>query len=87
MFEGGDTPWLSAAELGGMGFTQVSYPVSLIFRAVAAMRDGLAALRRHTDGTQALMPMDNSAAIRATLDEAVGLARWRAIGAASAPSA
>jgi 2-methylisocitrate lyase-like PEP mutase family enzyme len=81
MFEGG-TPWLSPAELGGMGFTQVSYPASLIFRAVAAMHDGLAALRRHADGTEALVPMANGAEVRATLDQAVNLARWRAIEAA-----
>jgi hypothetical protein len=65
-----------------MGFTQVSYPASLIFRAVAAMRDGLAALRHHAEGTEALKPMANGAAIRATLDEAVDLARWRAFEAA-----
>jgi 2-methylisocitrate lyase-like PEP mutase family enzyme len=82
MFEGGDTPWLAPADLGAMGFTQVSYPASLIFRAVAAMRDGLAALRRHADGTEALKPMANDAAIRVTLDGAVDLARWRAIEAA-----
>ncbi len=51
MFEGGDTPWLSPAELGDMGFMQVSYPASLIFRVVAALRDGLEALRKHADGT------------------------------------
>jgi 2-methylisocitrate lyase-like PEP mutase family enzyme len=82
MFEGGDTPWLSPAELGSMGFTQVSYPASLIFRVVAALRDGLAALRRHADGTEALTPLANGAAIRAALDQAVDLARWRAIEAA-----
>ncbi|MBO0750686.1 MAG: isocitrate lyase/PEP mutase family protein [Bradyrhizobiaceae bacterium] len=87
MFEDGAAPWLSPAELGSMGFTQVSYPASLIFRAVAAMRDGLAGLRRHADGTQRLKPMDNVAVIRATLDEAVDLARWRAIEAAQTPGA
>jgi 2-methylisocitrate lyase-like PEP mutase family enzyme len=82
MFEGGDTPWFSPAELGDMGFTQVSYPASLIFRVVAAIHDGLAALRRHADGTEALKPLANGAAIRATLDQAVDLARRRAIEAA-----
>jgi 2-methylisocitrate lyase-like PEP mutase family enzyme len=82
MFEGGDTPWLSPAELGGMGFMQVSYPASLIFRAVAAMHDGLAALRRHADGSEAMRPMANGAEVRAVLDQAVDLARWRAIEAA-----
>lgn len=82
MFEGGDTPWLSPAELGEMGFMQVSYPASLIFRVVAALRDGLAALRQHADGTMPLRPMADGALVRATLDKAVDLARWRAVEAA-----
>jgi 2-methylisocitrate lyase-like PEP mutase family enzyme len=81
MFEGGDTPWLSPAELGDMGFMQVSYPASLIFRVVAALRDGLEALRKHADGTATLKPMESGAVVRATLDQAVDLARWRAIEA------
>lgn len=85
MFEGGDTPWFTPAELGEMGFMQVSYPASLIFRVTAAMRDGLDALRRHADGTQALKPMENGAAVRATLDQAVDLARWRAIETGQRP--
>jgi 2-methylisocitrate lyase-like PEP mutase family enzyme len=81
MFEGGDTPWFTPAELGAMGFSQVSYPASLIFRATAAMRDGLAALRRHADGVERLAPMQDGAAARATLDAAVDLAGWRALEA------
>ena len=86
MFEGGDTPWFTPAELGAMGFMQVSYPASLIFRVTAAMRDGLEALRRHADGTEVLKPMGNGAAVRATLDQALDLARWRAIEAAQRPA-
>lgn len=86
MFEGGDTPWFTPAELGAMGFMQISYPASLIFRATEAMRVGLQALRRHADGTQALKPMENGATARATLDQAVDLARWRAIEAALRPA-
>lgn len=82
MFEGGDTPWFTPAELGAMGFMQVSYPASLIFRVTAAMRDGLAALRRHADGTEALKPLQDGRAIRDTLDQAVDLARWREVEAA-----
>lgn len=82
MFEGGDTPWFAPAELGAMGFMQVSYPASLIFRVTAAMRDGLAALRRHADGTEALKPLRDGRAIRDTLDQAVDLARWREVEAA-----
>jgi 2-methylisocitrate lyase-like PEP mutase family enzyme len=81
MFEGAGTPWLMPKDLGAMGFTQVSFPVTLMFRAVATMADTLVALRRHADGTAALTPLANAAAARETLDDAVGLARWRAIEA------
>jgi len=84
MFEGGATPWLSPADLGAMGFRHVSFPASLIFRVVAAMRDGLAALRRHADGTEPLRPMADAASARAALDQAVRLDRWRAIERAAA---
>ncbi|CAM3525319.1 isocitrate lyase/PEP mutase family protein [Bordetella sputigena] len=81
MFEGGDTPWLSPAELGAMGFTQVSYPASLILRVVQALRDGLSALRRHADGVEPLAPLPRGAELRQALDGATGLAGWRAIEA------
>ncbi|ANN77170.1 isocitrate lyase/PEP mutase family protein [Bordetella flabilis] len=87
MFEGGDTPWLSPADLGAMGFRQVSYPASLILRAVQAMRDGLAALRRHADGTAPLQPMAHGSDARQALDRATGLADWRAIESGQAPAA
>ena len=86
MFEGGDTPWFTPADLGTMGFMQVSYPASLIFRATEAMREGLQALRQHADGTKALKPMENGAGVRATLDQAVDLARWREVEAAQRPA-
>jgi 2-methylisocitrate lyase-like PEP mutase family enzyme len=82
MFEGGDTPWLTPAALGEMGYSQVSFPVSLILRAVEAMREGLAALRAHADGTHPLLPFGQAPSARAALDAAVGLARWRGIEAA-----
>lgn len=82
MFEGGDTPWLAPADLGAMGFIQVSFPASLIFRIVGAMRDGLAAIRRHADGIEPLAKMADAASVRATLDKAVDLERWRGIEAA-----
>jgi len=86
MFEGGDTPWLAPADLGAMGFTQVSYPSSLLLRAVGAMQDGLSALRRHADGIEALTPFAQAAPARAGLDRAVKLSGWRAIEAAGAPA-
>lgn len=82
MFEGGDTPWLTPADLGSMGFTQVSFPSSLLLRVVAAMQDGLAALRRHADGSQLLQPFAAAAAARVALDRAVDLVGWRGIESA-----
>ncbi len=79
MFEGGDTPWLAPADLGAMGFQQVSFPASLILRAVAAMQEGLEALRCHADGSEPMTPLASGATVRAALDDAVDLARWRRI--------
>jgi 2-methylisocitrate lyase-like PEP mutase family enzyme len=79
MFEGGDTPWLAPGDLGAMGYSQVSFPASLIFRVTSVIRDGLAAIRRHADGVEPLTPMADATAAKATLDKAVGLERWREI--------
>ncbi len=79
MFEGSGTPWLAPAELDRMGFRQVSYPTSLMFRVVATMQTALANLRAHAEGTRAMTPMEDAAAIRAVLDDAVELKRWRDI--------
>lgn len=83
MFEGSGTPWLSPTVLGEMGFTQVSYPVTLLFRAVAAMSEALGALRAHALGTAAMTALAEAGKVRDVLDRAVDLARWRAIEAAS----
>src|SRR6185369_12418289 len=47
IFEGVGTPWLAPQTLGQMGFRQVSFPATLIFRMVALMQQTLAALRKH----------------------------------------
>lgn len=85
MFEGGDTPWLTPAVLGEMGFNQVSFPISLLLRAVAAMRDGLEALKAHGAGTTPLTPFAGAKSARETLDKAVDLAAWRRIEAEHVP--
>ncbi|MBX6320612.1 MAG: isocitrate lyase/PEP mutase family protein [Rhodospirillaceae bacterium] len=87
LFEDGDTPWVDPSALGAMGFTQVSLPLSLILRAVAAMRDGLAALRRHARGDGPPPRLADGAAAHALLDQALCLDRWQAIerGAAAGP--
>ncbi|MFI4903285.1 MAG: oxaloacetate decarboxylase [Burkholderiales bacterium] len=86
VFEGVDTPWLTPAALGAMGYSHVSFPASLIFRAVGVMRDTLAALRRHADGTEAMAPAANSRESRKTLDDALDLARWQRIEADFPPA-
>ncbi len=45
MLEDGDTPMLSPAELGELGFAMVAYPTSLIFRIAHTMRETLQAMR------------------------------------------
>jgi 2-methylisocitrate lyase-like PEP mutase family enzyme len=80
VFEDGPC-WLSPRELGEIGFTQVSFPVSLIFRAVEAMTAGLAALRQHAVGVRPLAPMPGAAEARRALDEAVDLGGWRQLEA------
>ncbi|MEY4680293.1 MAG: hypothetical protein RLZZ276_1942 [Pseudomonadota bacterium] len=77
MFEGSGTPWLAPAELGAMGFRQISYPVSVMFRVVAAMRDGLAQLRAHATGEKPMAPLADAATVRQAMDEAVRLEHWR----------
>jgi 2-methylisocitrate lyase-like PEP mutase family enzyme len=48
MLEGGATPLLSPAELHGMGFQMVAYPVSLLFRIVRTMQRALQDMRAGT---------------------------------------
>jgi 2-methylisocitrate lyase-like PEP mutase family enzyme len=79
MFEGGNTPWLTPAALGEMGFSQVSFPVSLILRSVAAMRAGLEGLRKHANGEVQLQPFEGISQAREVLDVAVNLTKWRSI--------
>jgi len=77
MFEGSGTPWIAPAELGRMGYRQVSYPVSVMFRVVAALKGALGDLRAHALGERAMQPLADAASVRAALDDAVELARWR----------
>jgi 2-methylisocitrate lyase-like PEP mutase family enzyme len=79
MFEDGQSPWLSPRELGEMGFTHVSFPASLIFRAASAMAASLSDLRAYAEGRAGFRRMANFAEARALMDKAVGLARWRQI--------
>lgn len=79
LFETPGMPWPTPAELNALGFAHVSYPATLMFRIAASMDATLAALRRHVDGV-APMTQDSGANVaRGILDEALEVARWRAI--------
>jgi 2-methylisocitrate lyase-like PEP mutase family enzyme len=79
VFEGVDTPWLTPAALGAMGYAHVSFPASLIFRIVGTMHETLAAMRRHATGAETMPPSPASAHNRAVLDDALDVARWQQI--------
>jgi 2-methylisocitrate lyase-like PEP mutase family enzyme len=81
MFEGSETPWITPADLGAMGFSHVSFPVSVLFRAVGAMRSALSDLRQHAKGQWPCEPLAEASSMRMVLDDAVDLARWRRVEA------
>ena len=85
LFETPGMPWPTPAELGALGFTQVSYPATLMFRVADTIGTTLARLRRHADGVEAMAP-DAPASARARLDDALELARWQAIEREFGPS-
>ncbi|MEO5699356.1 MAG: isocitrate lyase/PEP mutase family protein [Casimicrobiaceae bacterium] len=79
LFETPGMPWPTPSELGALGYAQVSYPATLLFRIAATMSNTLTALRQHATGGKA-MPQDAGAdAARAVLDDALDLAHWQAI--------
>ncbi|HEX8012967.1 MAG TPA: isocitrate lyase/PEP mutase family protein [Casimicrobiaceae bacterium] len=79
MFEGVDTPWLTPAALGALGYYHVSFPTSLIFRIVGVMEQALTTLRRHADGVEPMTPAADGSNNRAALDAALDVAAWREI--------
>ena len=79
IFEGVGTPWLSPRELGELGYRHVSFPATLIFRAVAVMQETLAALRCHAHGSEPMEPASESRQSRTILDNALDLGRWQRI--------
>jgi 2-methylisocitrate lyase-like PEP mutase family enzyme len=86
VFETPGMPWPSPAELASFGFTQVSYPASLIFGATAAIAQRLAQLRAHATGETPMAPDPRAGDIRRTLDDALDVARWKAIEGDFAPA-
>jgi 2-methylisocitrate lyase-like PEP mutase family enzyme len=79
IFEGSGTPWITPQQLGALGFRHVSFPVTVLFRCVAAIRNALLDLRRYAEGGAAMSPMPDAASAREILDAAIGLAGWQQI--------
>ena len=78
LFETPGMPWPTPRELGALGFTQVSYPTTLMFRVADTIGTTLARLRKHAEGAEPMRP-DATPDARALLDDALELARWQAI--------
>lgn len=83
VFEGVDTPWLTPAALGALGYRHVSFPTSLILRSVGVMRQTLTSLRRHADGVESMAPAADGSDNRVALDAALDVAKWQQIEAAA----
>jgi 2-methylisocitrate lyase-like PEP mutase family enzyme len=79
IFESEGMPWPTPRELGELGFAHVSYPATLLFRIATTMHTALAALRRHASGVEPMLPDRAADASRRVLDDALELARWKAI--------
>lgn len=79
MFGMPGTPWLTPAELYGLGFTQVSYPAYLVAHAALAMESALKAMREA--GASGVPRPTNGGEARRVLDDVVELSRWSSIGA------
>lgn len=86
LFETPGMPWPRPADLADMGFTQVSYPASLIFRVTAALQVGLRDLRRHATGEATMYPDAGLIDARRVLDEALQVSEWQRIEANYASS-
>jgi 2-methylisocitrate lyase-like PEP mutase family enzyme len=79
IFQGGTTPFLSPADLHGMGFSQVAYPNLLIGRVARAVEQGLSRLNAFAQGdANAFKDSDNELAIK-SLSDAVATGRWNSI--------
>ncbi len=76
MFEGGRTPWMPPAELYGMGFTQVSYPNSLILRVAHTLDQALRRLGELAAGGDPGLGAGAAELGFQALEEAVKLRRW-----------
>jgi 2-methylisocitrate lyase-like PEP mutase family enzyme len=76
MTEGGKTPWLSPAELHGMGYSQVAYPSFVILRTTFAIATALAELKGIATGQPAATAWRDLDRARATFQQAVRQRDW-----------
>jgi 2-methylisocitrate lyase-like PEP mutase family enzyme len=76
IFEDAATPWLSPAELHGMGFSQIAYPNILIGRVAKAIESGLSRLRKLAAGDAGAFAEASKELALKSLAEALNLKKW-----------
>jgi len=79
MSEGGKTPWLSPAELYGMGYSQVAYPSFVVLRTALAVARALAELKEIASGAPAGAGWSDIDEARAVFQRAVRQRDWEEI--------
>jgi hypothetical protein len=65
--------------MAALGYSQVSYPATVIFRVASTISKTLHDLRRHALGIQAMSQSPDADDSRLILDEALELANWQEI--------
>jgi len=79
LFETPGMPWPKPAEMAALGYAQVSYPATVIFRVASTISRTLKELRDHALGTQSMAQSPDADDSRSILDEALELKRWQDI--------
>jgi 2-methylisocitrate lyase-like PEP mutase family enzyme len=79
LFETPGMPWPTPAEMAALGYSQVSYPATLIFRVASTISKTLNDLRRHAQGIEPMAQSPDADDSRSILDEALELVRWQDI--------
>lgn len=75
--EGSKTPWLSATELHGMGYTQIAYPSYILNRALLAIESACMELDRATGLNVPPPILPELDYVRERFNAAVKVAAWR----------